>query len=157
MNMYIFYEYIWKMVNCTPSYSMRGCILVTAFYNRHVMATAFDQPVKLFGQSFRISGDLAAVVSSVIFCRCRILLINVDSSFGDHCSSLIALCWELWRIWIKISSLLLLQKYGIVNYSLDVKAATWRRSFCDPCCNNYNYNYCITVMSFFCIFSFYTL
>jgi len=47
--------------------------------------------------------------SSVIFCRCRILLINVDSSFGDHCRRLITLCWELWRIWTKISSLALLQ------------------------------------------------
>jgi len=36
--------------------------------------------------------------SSVIFFRCRILLINFDSFFGDHCTSLIILCWELWRI-----------------------------------------------------------
>jgi len=47
--------------------------------------------------------------STVIFCLCRILLIYCVSSFGDHCTSLTTLCWELWRIWIKISSLLLLQ------------------------------------------------
>jgi len=31
----------------------------------------------------------------------------VDSSFGDHCRSLITQYWELWRIWIKVSSLAL--------------------------------------------------